>query len=188
MKDLHTLPKNLPVPIDDGACAHLLGSRIPAIALRATSGHSVDLSTYPGWLVVYFYPMLGRPDNPPLVGWNEIPGARGCTPQACAFRDRRVELKQLGVEVFGVSTQALVDQQEAHARLHLPFELLNDENFSLAGALRLPTFEYAGLHLIKRLTVIALDGLIKKVFYPVFPPDENAGAVIAWLMAPSRVL
>ena len=186
MKDLHTLPRNLPVPIDDGACAHLLGSRIPTIALLATSGHSVDLSTYPGWLVVYFYPMLGRPDSPPLVGWNEIPGARGCTPQACAFRDRRDELNQLGAEVFGMSTQASVDQQEAHARLHLPFELLSDENFALTHALRLPTFEYAGSRRIKRLTVIALDGSIKKVFYPVFPPDENAGAVIAWLTAYQR--
>ena len=181
MKDLHTLPKNLPVPMDDGACNHLVGSRIPAVALVATSGHRVDLSTYAGCLVVYFYPMLGRPDSPPLVGWNEIPGARGCTPQACAFRDHQAELKQLGAEVFGVSSQALVDQKEAHTRLHLPFELLNDEHFALTHAMRLPTFDYAGLRLIKRLTIIAKDGFIRKVFYPVFPPDENAGAVITWL-------
>ena len=186
MKDLHTLPKNLPIPVDDGACNHLVGSRIPAIALAATSGHIIDLGTYKGWLVVYFYPMLGRPDGPPLVGWNEIPGARGCTPQACAFRDHQAELKQLGAVVFGVSSQALVDQQEAQVRLHLPFELLNDEHFALAKAMRLPTFEYAGSRLIKRLTIIAMDGLIQKVFYPVFPPDENAGAVMAWLTAYRR--
>lgn len=183
IKDLHTLPNNLPVPVDDGACDHLMGSALPSVSLTSTSGRIVDLSAYTGTLVIYFYPMLGRPDSPPLVGWNEIPGARGCTPQTCAFRDHHAELKQLGVEVFGVSTQPLEDQQGAHVRLHLPFELLNDGHLTLTHALQLPTFEYTGSRLIKRLTVIAIDGVIRKVFYPVFPPDKNAREVITWLTA-----
>ena len=183
IKDLHTLPANLPIPVDDGACDHLLGSTLPSASLTSTTGKAVDLSTYAGTLVIYFYPMLGRPDSPPLIGWNDIPGARGCTPQTCAFRDSRAELKQLGVEVFGVSTQRLEDQQEAHARLQLPFALLNDDQLTLTQALKLPTFEYAGTHLIKRLTVIATGGLIRKVFYPVFPPNDNAREVITWLTA-----
>lgn len=183
IKDLHTLPDNLPVPVDDGACGHLIGSSLPSVTLPSTSGRSVDLSAYAGTLVVYFYPMLGRPDSPPLVGWNEIPGARGCTPQTCSFRDHHEELRQIGVEVFGVSAQPLNDQQEAHARLRLPFELLNDSQLALAGALQLPTFEYAGAPLIKRLTIIVMDGVIRKVFYPVFPPDRNAQDAIAWFKA-----
>lgn len=183
IKNLHTLPDNLPVPVDDGACDHLMGSALPSIALASTSGRVVDISIHTGTLVCYFYPMLGRPDSPPLVGWNEIPGARGCTPQTCAFRDHHTELKQLGVEVFGVSAQPPEDQQEAHARLYLPFELLNDRHLALTHALQLPTFEYAGSCLIKRLTVVAIDGVIRKVFYPVFPPDENAREVTAWLTA-----
>ncbi len=183
IKDLHTLPANLPVPVDDGACDHLLGSTLPSVSLTSTAGKAVDLSAYAGTLVIYFYPMLGRPDSPPLIGWNDIPGARGCTPQTCAFRDLHAELKQLGVEVFGVSAQHLEDQQEAHARLHLPFALLNDGQLALAKALKLPTFEYRGTRLIKRLTIIATGGLIRKVFYPVFPPNNNAGEVIAWLTA-----
>ncbi len=183
IKDLHTLPTNLPVPVDDGACEHLLGSTLPSVSLTSTTGKAIDLSTYAGTLVIYFFPMLGRPDSPPFIGWNDIPGARGCTPQTCAFRDLHAELKQLGVEVFGVSAQNLDDQQEAHARLQLPFVLLNDGQLALAQALKLPTFEYAGKRLIKRLTIIATGGLIRKVFYPVFPPNNNAGEVIAWLTA-----
>ena len=181
IKDLHTLPANLTVPADDGACDHLLGSPLPSISLASTSGKIVDLSACGGSLVIFFYPMLGRPDSPPLIGWNDIPGARGCTPQTCAFRDSHAEMKQLGVEVFGVSAQRLQDQQEAHARLHLPFALLCDGELALALAMKLPTFEYEGLRLIKRLTIIATDGVIQKVFYPVFPPDKNASEVIAWL-------
>ncbi len=183
IKDLQTLPANLPVPVDDGACNHLLGSTLPSVSLTSTTGKAVDLSACVGTLVIYFYPMLGRPDSPPLLGWNDIPGARGCTPQTCAFRDSHAELQQLGVEVFGVSAQRLEDQQEAHARLHLPFALLNDGQLALAQALKLPTFEYAGTRLIKRLTIIATGGFIRKVFYPVFPPNNNAGEVIAWLTA-----
>lgn len=183
IKDLHTLPADLPVPIDDGACNHLIGRSLPALALAGTAGKTVDLSACAGTQVIYFYPMLGHPDSPPLVGWNDIPGARGCTPQSCAFRDSYNEMKRLGVEVFGVSAQPLADQLEASARLHLPFALLHDANLAFAQALQLPTFEYAGMRLIKRLTLIATDGLIRKVFYPVFPPDRNAGEVIAWLAA-----
>ena len=183
LKDLHTLPTNLPVPEDDGACDHLLGRVLPSVSLASTTGIVVDLSTYRGILVIYFYPMIGRPDSPPLIGWNDIPGARGCTPQTCAYRDSYAQLKQFGAELFGVSAQRLEDQQEAHARLKLPFVLLNDEKLALAQALKLPTFEYAGTRLIKRLTIIATTGRIRKVFYPVFPPDKNARDVIAWLTA-----
>jgi peroxiredoxin len=183
IKDLYSLPADLPVPIDDGACDHLPGARLPSVSLISTAGGVVDIGARTGTVVIYFFPMLGRPDSPPLVGWNEIPGARGCTPQTCAFRDYYEEMKRLGVEVFGVSAQPLEDQREAHARLHLPFALLNDEQHALARALGLPTFEYAGRRLIKRLTLIATDGVIWKVFYPVFPPDKNAHDVIAWLMA-----
>jgi peroxiredoxin len=181
MKDLSKLPDNLPIPVDDGACDHLLGSRIPSVSLAATSGDTVNLGALPGTVVVYFYPMIGRPDSPSLVGWNEIPGARGCTPQSCAFRDHHTELKGLAAKVFGVSAQPLEDQKEAKSRLGLPFELLNDSGFALAKALRLPTFEYAKSRLIKRLTVVAMDGTIRKVFYPVFPPNRNAEDVIEWL-------
>ena len=181
IKDLHTLPAGLPVPVDDGACDHLPGTSLPSLPLAGTAGESVDLAALPGTQVVYFFPMLGRPDSPPMVGWNEIPGARGCTPQSCAFRDSHIELAQLGATVFGVSAQMPADQQEAHARLHLPFALLSDADLLLAQKLKLPTFEYAGKRLIKRLTFVATDGIIRKVFYPVFPPDHNAQAVIDWL-------
>jgi len=180
MKDLSKLPDNLPVPIDDGACDHLLGTSIPAIPLTATSGENICLSTLPGTVVAYFYPMIGRPDSPPLLGWNEIPGARGCTPQSCAFRDHHAKLKSFAANVFGVSAQPLEDQKEAQARLGLPFELLNDSVFALTEAMRLPTFEYENSRFIKRLTVIAIDGLIRKIFYPVFPPNRNAEDVVEW--------
>ena len=168
IKDLHTLPANLPIPVDDGACKHLLKSTLPSASLTSTTGKAVDLSAYVGTLVIYFYPMMARPDSPPLIGWNDIPGARGCTPQTCAFRDSHSELMQLGVEVFGVSAQRLEDQQEVHTRLQLPFVLLSDGQFALTQALKLPTFEYEGTRLIKRLTIITTGGLIRKVFYPVF--------------------
>ena len=176
------LPKDLPVPQDDGACDHLTGMRLPALALASTSGRSVDLSQLNGMTIVYIYPRTGRPDRELPTGWNAIPGARGCTPQSCAFRDHFQELKDLGVtELFGLSTQDTAYQQEAVARLHLPFEILSDENLEFAQALRLPTFEVDGMKLIKRITLIARDGRIEKVFYPVFPSDRNAGEVVAWL-------
>jgi len=181
MKDLSLLPDNLPIPVDDGACAHLTGTYIPAVPLAATSGETVNLGEVPGTVVVYFYPMIGRPDRPPLVGWNDIPGARGCTPQSCAFRDRHAELKIFGARLFGVSAQPLEDQKEAKARLGLPFELLNDSRLALAEAMCLPTFEYAKFRLIRRLSIVAVNGVIRKVFYPVYPPDRNAGEIIDWL-------
>lgn len=154
---------------------------MPAVALASTSGAKVNLGLEHGTVVVYFYPMTGRPDAPPMVGWNEIPGARGCTPQSCAFRDLHSDLQGLEAKVYGVSSQSTEDQQEAVQRLHLPFELLSDSDFKLTGALKLPTFEYGSLRLIKRLTLIIKNGAIRKVFYPVFPPNENAADVIAWL-------
>jgi peroxiredoxin len=183
IKDLHTLPDNLPVPVDDGACSHLEGMQLPSIALQSTADRTVDLSSDRGITVVYFYPLIGRPDSPPMIGWNEIPGARGCTPQSCAFRDQYSELRELEANVYGASSQPLQDQKEAVQRLHLPFELLNDSSFLLTNALNLPTFEYKSLRLIKRLTLIVVNGLIRKVFYPVFPPNQNAAEVIAWVRA-----
>ena len=180
--NLHELPKDLPVPQDDGACNHLTGTRLPRAALVSTSGRRVDLSSLKGTTVVYVYPRTGRPDQEMPPGWNAIPGARGCTPQSCAFRDHYQELQGAGAShVFGLSTQDTAYQREAVERLHLPFELLSDEQLAFAGALRLPTFDVAGMRLIKRMALIARDGVIIKVFYPVFPPDRNAGDVLAWL-------
>ena len=145
----------------------------------------MDLSTLPGRVVVYAYPRTGVPDQDPLVpDWNMIPGARGCTPQSCAFRDHHAELRGLGAEVFGLSTQDTAYQQEMVVRLHLPFPVLSDAGLRLATAMRLPTFQVAGLTLLKRLTWIARAGVIEKVFYPVFPPDRNAADVITWLRLP----
>ena len=178
------LPKDLPVPQDDGACKHLTGMKLPSLALRSTRGRIVDLSKLKGTTVIYIYPRTGRPDQELPTGWNAIPGARGCTPQSCAFRDHYQELKELGVsELFGLSTQDTAYQQEAVERLHLPFELLSDEKLEFAQALRLPTFEVDGMKLIKRITLIVRDGKNEKVFYPVFPPDRNAGEVVRWLTA-----
>jgi peroxiredoxin len=180
--NLYDLPKDLPVPRDDGACAHLPGTKPPAVRLQATGGETVDVSTLKGTTVIYIYPRTGRPDEASPPGWNAIPGARGCTPQSCAFRDHFQELQRAGAaQVYGLSAQSPADQREAAARLHLPFELLSDEKLEFAQALRLPTFEIAGMTLIKRITLIARDGVIEKVFYPVFPPDRNAGDVLAWL-------
>ena len=182
--NLYELPKDLPVPQDDGACAHLTGMRLPAMALPSTGGKSVDLAALNGTTVVYIYPRTGRPDEPSPAGWNQIPGARGCTPQSCAFRDHYQELKAAGAgQVYGLSAQSTADQREAAGRLHLPFELLSDEELEFARALRLPTFDVAGMTLIKRITLVARDGRVDKVFYPVFPPDRNAGDVLGWLIA-----
>lgn len=184
--NLYQLPDDLPAPEDDGACAHLPGFRLPALPLPATDGTTVDLAALPGRTVVYCYPRTGRPDEPPPDGWDAIPGARGCTPQSCAFRDHHQELRGLGARVFGLSTQDTAYQQEAVARLHLPFPLLSDAALRFARALRLPTFEVAGMTLLKRLTLILRDGQIEHVFYPVFPPDANAAEVVRWLAAHPR--
>jgi peroxiredoxin len=181
MEKLTELPKDLPTPIDDGACNHLPGQSLPSIALTSTQGQPLDLSSIADRVVIYCYPMTGQPGIPLPDGWDEIPGARGCTPQSCAFRDHHQELNDLGAQVFGLSTQSTEYQIEAKERLHLPFQLLSDYDLSFATALKLPMFEIEGKHLIKRVTIIAENGKIVKVFYPVFPPDRNASAVIDWL-------
>ncbi len=179
---LTELPPGLPVPQDDGAAAHLPGMRLPPLALPATDGSAVDLAGLADRAVVFCYPRTGRPGEPPLVDeWDLIPGARGCTPQSCAFRDLHAEFRALGAQVFGLSTQSAEYQQEAADRLHLPFLLLSDARFEFASALCLPTFEAGGETLLKRLTLVACDGRIGKVFYPVFPPDKNADEVLSWL-------
>jgi len=172
----------IPPPLDDGAARHLRGLLLPSCPLAATDGRTIDISALPGLTIVYAFPRTGRPgvENPP--GWDLIPGARGCTPQSCAFRDHFAELKALGADrVFGLSTQDSAYQREAAERLHLPFPLLSDVDLTLARALRLPTFETAGMKLLKRLTLIVEDGIVVHVFYPVFPPDSNASDVLAWL-------
>ena len=182
MHNPNVLPPGIPAPQDDGAARHLTGMKLPDLALRATSGASVNLSKLEGRTVIYVYPRTGVPgvDLPP--GWNEIPGARGCTPQSCGFRDHFDELKRLGVaQLFGLSTQDTVYQQEAASRLHLPFAILSDEKLALTRALKLPTFTTSGMTLLKRMALVIDDGVITKAFYPVFPPDKNAEEVIAWL-------
>jgi peroxiredoxin len=184
--DPNVLPPNIPVPQDDGAAAHLAGMKLPELTLPATSGAPVNLAKLAGRTVVYIYPRTGVPgvDLPP--GWNDIPGARGCTPQSCSFRDHFDELKRLGVaHLFGLSAQGTAYQQEAATRLHLPFAILSDEKLALTKALRLPTFVTSGMILLKRMALVIDDGVIAKVFYPVFPPDKSAEEVVAWLRNPS---
>lgn len=181
MQNYLSLPTDLPTPLDDGACAHLMGSELPDVTLSATLGNSVNLGTLTGWSVIYIYPMTGVPGVPLPIGWDTLPGARGCTPQSCGFRDHFAELQQLGAGVFGLSTQATAYQLEVATRLHLPFALLSDINHAFANALQLPMFEVEGKRLIKRMTLIALDRKIVHVMYPVFPPDQNAAQVIDWL-------
>jgi peroxiredoxin len=183
----YELPNDLPVPEDDGAADHLPGMRLPPVSLAATSGEVVDLSTLAGRTVVYCYPMTGRPDRSLPTGWDEIPGARGCTPQSCSFRDHHAELRALGASGFGLSTQDTDYQSEAATRLHLPFALLSDADLAFARALGLPTFEVDGMVLLKRLTLVIDEGWIEKVFYPVFPPDRSAEEVVEWLEDLERV-
>jgi peroxiredoxin len=172
----------LPVPEDDGAARHLPGTRIAPIVLPATDGSTVDLSSLAGRVVVYAYPRTGRPGEPNPDGWDLIPGARGCTPQTCAFRDHFAELKARGVgHLYGLSTQDTDYQREVAERLHLPFPLLSDASLELATAMRFPLFQTNGLTLLKRMTFVLRDGVIEKVFYPVFPPDRSAADVLEWL-------
>lgn len=172
----------IPAPPDDGAARHLAGARMAAIALAATDGGTIDLSGLAGRVVVYAYPRTGRPGIANPDGWDMIPGARGCTPQSCSFRDHFAELKTLGVErLFGLSTQDPDYQKEAVARLHLPFAMLSDDGLRLTRAMNLPTLEVDGMTLLKRFTLVIDDGVVTHVFYPVFPPDRNAGDVIEWL-------
>jgi peroxiredoxin len=176
------LPTDLPRPVDDGACAHLSGMRLPSLSLPSTGGRMVDLAHLPGRrTVIYCYPMTGVPGKPLPDRWDMIPGARGCTPQSCGFRDHHHELTQLGAHVFGLSTQTTDYQKEMAERLHLTFEILSDAKFELCEALRLPSFNVAGMRLIKRLTLVIRDGKIETVFYPVFPPNASAEQVLDWL-------
>jgi peroxiredoxin len=178
------LPKNLPAPQDDGAAKHLVGMRLPQLALAATDAAKVDLSRLKDRTVVYAYPRTGEPGKPLPDGWDAIPGARGCTPQSCDFRDHFAELRKLGVDhLFGLSTQDSEYQREAAERLHLPFAILSDSDLKFTKALRLPTFEVEGMTLLKRLTLVIDDGRITHVFYPVFPPDKSAQEVAGWLQA-----
>lgn len=186
MQSYQALPADLTVPEDDGACLHLTGIHLPDVALSSThdsltSQSLTNLNQTQGWVVVYCYPMTGTPGVALPDGWDSIPGARGCTPQSCAFRDHYREMQALGAQVYGLSTQTADEQAEAAKRLHLPFALLSDTQLTFANALKLPTFEVDGKRLIKRLTLIALDGKISHFMYPIFPPDQNATQVINWL-------
>jgi len=186
MHNPNVLPSGIPAPQDDGAARHLTGMTLPDMALPATSGSAVNLAKLKGRTIVYVYPRTGVPgvDAPP--GWDEIPGARGCTPQSCGFRDHFANLKRLGVaQLYGLSTQDTAYQTEAARRLHLPFAILSDEKLVLTKAMKLPTFTTSGMTLLKRMALVIDDGTITKVFYPVFPPDKNAAEVIAWLQSHS---
>lgn len=183
MTNLHEVDWSaLPAPNDDGAADHLRGLSMPSVALPATDGATIDLSALPGRTVVYAYPMTGRPGVALPDGWDMIPGARGCTPQSCAFRDHFQDLRRLGVDqLFGLSTQDTDYQREMAERLHLPFPILSDANLPLAHAAKLPTFEVEGVTLLRRLTLVIDDGRVTAVFYPVFPPDRAATDLIDWL-------
>jgi peroxiredoxin len=181
------LPDDLPAPKDDGAAKHLAGMRLPSLGLKGTDGSTVDLSKLTGRTVVYAYPRTGKPGQALPTGWDAIPGARGCTPQSCSFRDHFQELRVAGADhLFGLSTQDRAYQKEAAERLHLPFRILSDEDLQFTRALNLPTFKVDGMELIKRLSLVIDDGTITHVFYPVFPPDKSAAETLAWLNANKR--
>jgi peroxiredoxin len=180
-ENLEYLPEGLPIPTDDGSCKHLIGMSIPNIKLKATNGELIDLKNIKGHTVFYLYPMTGPSEIPLPKGWDQIPGARGCTPQACSFKNHYAELQELSVTVFGMSTQSSDFQTKEKERIHLPFDLLSDENIEFAKALNLPLHYVNHLTLHKRVTLIFEDGKIVKYFYPVFPPDKNINEVIEWL-------
>lgn len=186
LHDPQQLPGDLPAPPADGACDHLPGMEMPAISLAATNGSAIDLADLgDGRTVIYCYPRTGEPGKALPEGWDDIPGARGCTPQSCSFRDHSAELAELGARVYGLSTQDTAYQAEAAERLRLPFPLLSDAALEFSHAMRLPTFEASGMTLLKRLTLVVKENVIEHVFYPVFPPDESAATVLAWLKEPA---
>jgi peroxiredoxin len=178
MSNYDTTPQNLPVPQDDGAAKHLVGMNLPSMPLVSTQGGVVDVSALSGWLVIYCYPMTGVPGVPLPTGWDNIPGARGCTPQSNAYKQAHPALKALGIQIFGLSTQDSAYQQEMAERLQLPFAVLSDEDLQFQKALDLPTFVVEGKTLLKRLTLVAQQGVIQKVHYPIFPSDADA----AWVL------
>lgn len=180
-ENLEFLPEGLPIPTDDGSCNHLLGLPIPSIKMKSTSGDYVDLDNLKGRVVFYLYPMTGPSEIPLPKGWDEIPGARGCTPQACSFRNHYAELQKMGATVFGMSTQTSTFQVKEKERIHLPFDLLSDENTEFAKGLSLPLHYVEDLTLHKRVTLIFEEGKIVKYFYPVFPPTKNIYEVMEWL-------
>jgi peroxiredoxin len=173
MTNLNQLPADLPVPQDDGSTNHLKGMRLPNISLNATNGKAVNLGDIKGKLVIYCYPMTGQPNVDLPNGWDQIPGARGCTPQSCSFRDHYQELQSLGAEVIGLSVQTTEYQKEMVDRLHLPFPVVSDANYQFQKALNMPTFVTAGMTLLKRVTLIANNGVIVAVHYPIFPSDSD---------------
>ena len=178
MANLNELPKDLPVPQDDGAADHLQGKRLPNVKLAATNGQVIDLGDLPGTVVIYCYPMTGRPNVPLPDGWDQIPGARGCTPQSCSFRDNYQEIRALGADVIGLSVQNTDYQKEMAERLHLPFPVVSDIHYEFQKALSLPTFQAAGMTLLKRLTLIVKNGVVGEVHYPIFPSDSDPDWVI----------
>jgi len=178
---LTTIPTDLPIPVDDGACDGLLNKNIPSVDLQSTKGVLIDPSTITGLLVIFCYPMTGRPGRLLPRGWIDTPGAAGCTPQNCSFRDRFIDLTNMDVTLFGLSAQTHTDQAEAVLRLKFPYTLLSDSDLKFTDSLNLPTFKIENLRLNKRVTLIVKDGIIKKYFYPVFPPDKNVEDVINWI-------
>ena len=181
MTSLNQLPPDLPIPQDDGAANHLVGMSLPNLLLLTTIGKELNLGEIAGRLVIYCYPMTGQPNVALPDGWDQMPGARGCTPQSCSFRDHYQELQSLGAEVVGLSVQSTAYQQEMADRLHLPFPVVSDADYQFQGALQLPTFIAAGMTLLKRITLIANDGVIEAIHYPIFPSDSDPAWVINYL-------
>jgi peroxiredoxin len=181
MTNLNQLPPDLPIPQDDGATDHLKGMKLPDVALPTTHGNTIDFGKLPGLWVIYCYPMTGQPDVALPDGWDLIPGARGCTPQSCSFRDHYQEIRAMGAEVVGLSVQATEYQKEMAGRLHLPFPVVSDMHYQIQQALNLPTFEVAGMRLFKRVTFIAHQGVIEAVHYPIFPSDSDPAWVLGYL-------
>jgi peroxiredoxin len=181
MKNFNELPADLPIPLDDGSTNHLKGMKLPKVSLQATNGKRIDFAEIKGRLVIYCYPMTGQPNVALPDGWDQIPGARGCTPQSCSFRDHYQELQALGAQVMGLSVQTTEYQQEMADRLHLPFPILSDVDYEFQKALSMPTFVTAGMTLLKRVTLIANHGAIEAVHYPIFPSDSDAAWVVSYL-------
>jgi peroxiredoxin len=185
---IYELPADLPVPVDDGACDHLPGLPLPSLTLDSSLGPVAIRELGLDLAILYVYPRTGTPDRPTPDGWDAVPGARGCTPQSCAFRDHAAELAELGARVAGLSTQTLAEQEEFATREHMPFPVIADPELRLGAALRLPTFVFEGDELYKRVTLVLEAAHVAKVFYPVFPPDRNAADVVAWLVERRQVV